>query len=66
VARPDEVEVEDRYTGRRRTIGCSAVVDCGFRLPTDPIDGAVQVGDAVAPRTVHEAVLEARRAALAI
>jgi hypothetical protein len=41
-------------------------VDCGFRVPTEPIDAAVQIGDAVAPRTVHEAVLEARRAALAI
>jgi 2,4-dienoyl-CoA reductase (NADPH2) len=61
-----EVEVEDRYTGQRRTIPCSAVVDCGFRLPTEPLDGAVQIGDAVAPRTILEAVLEARRVALAI
>ena len=30
-----EVEVEDRYTGQRRTIPCTAVVDCGFRVPTD-------------------------------
>ncbi len=65
-ARAGEVEVEDRYSGARRTIPCAAVVDCGFRLPTGPIDGAVQIGDAVAPRTIHEAVLEARRAALAI
>jgi mycofactocin system FadH/OYE family oxidoreductase 1 len=64
--RAGEVEVEDRYSGERRTISCSALVDCGFRLPTEPIDGAVQIGDAVAPRTIHEAVLEARRAALAI
>jgi len=64
---PTEVEVEDRYSGRRRTIPCAAVVDCGFRLPTDPIDGVtIQIGDSVAPRTVLEAVLEARRAALAI
>jgi hypothetical protein len=66
VVRPGEVEIEDRYSGHRRTVACAAVVDCGFRVPTDPIDGAVQIGDAVAPRTVHEAVLEARRAALAI
>ena len=65
-ARPGEVEVEDRYSGERRTIPCVALVDCGFRVPTEPIDAAVQIGDAVAPRTVHEAVLEARRAALAI
>jgi mycofactocin system FadH/OYE family oxidoreductase 1 len=65
-ARPNEVEVEDRYSGERRTIPCVAVVDCGFRVPTEPIEGAVQVGDAVAPRTIHEAVLEGRRAAAAI
>jgi mycofactocin system FadH/OYE family oxidoreductase 1 len=64
--RAGEAELEDRYSGERRTLSCSAVVDCGFRLPTEPIDGAVQIGDAVAPRTIHEAVLEARRAALAI
>jgi 2,4-dienoyl-CoA reductase (NADPH2) len=64
--RDGKVELEDRYGGERRTIDCSAVVDCGFRVPTPPIGGAVQIGDAVAPRTVHEAVLEARRAALAI
>ena len=66
-ARAGEVEVEDRYTGRRRTIACTAVVDCGFRMPTEPLDGVeIRVGDAVAPRTVLEAVLEGRRAALAI
>jgi 2,4-dienoyl-CoA reductase (NADPH2) len=61
-----EVEVEDRYTGQRRTIACAAVVDCGFRIPTEPLDGAAQIGDAVAPRTILEAVLEGRRAALAL
>jgi 2,4-dienoyl-CoA reductase (NADPH2) len=61
-----EVELEDRYTGQRRTIPCAAVVDCGFRIPTEPLDGAVQIGDAVAPRTILEAVLEGRRAALAL
>ena len=66
VARPGEVEVEDRYSGERRRIACAALVDCGFRVPSEPIDGTVQIGDAVAPRTIHEAVLEARRAALAI
>jgi 2,4-dienoyl-CoA reductase (NADPH2) len=59
--------LEDRFNGERRTIACAAVVDCGFRLPTDPIDGvALRAGDAVAPRTVHEAVLEARRVAHSI
>ena len=61
------VVLEDRYSGLQRTIACAALVDCGFRLPTDPLPGAtIQVGDAVAPRTVYEAILEARRAALAI
>ena len=64
--RPGEVELEDRYSGQRRTVACAALVDCGFRVPTEPIDGAVPIGDAVAPRTIHEAVLEARRAALAL
>jgi 2,4-dienoyl-CoA reductase (NADPH2) len=60
-------EVEDRYSGRRRVLRCAAVVDCGFRLPDDPLDGVtLRAGDAVAPRTVHEAVLEGRRIALGL
>ena len=31
------VVLEDRYSGVQRTIECAAVVDCGFRLPTDPL-----------------------------
>lgn len=59
-----EVEVEDRFTGQRRTIAATALVDCGFRLPAAPFPGVVhQAGDCVAPRTVHEAVLEGRRVA---
>jgi len=44
------------------------VVDAGFRLPAEPlpIERATSVGDCVAPRTLYEAVLEGRRAALAI
>jgi 2,4-dienoyl-CoA reductase (NADPH2) len=65
--RSGEIEVEDRFTGQRRTIPCAALVDCGFRLPTAPLVGAdLQAGDCVAPRTIYEAVLEGRRAALAI
>ncbi|MGB8857708.1 MAG: mycofactocin system FadH/OYE family oxidoreductase 1 [Ilumatobacteraceae bacterium] len=67
VVRPGEVELEDRFSGERRTVACDALVDCGFRLPTDPIAGAAaQAGDCVAPRTIHEAILEARRAALSL
>jgi 2,4-dienoyl-CoA reductase (NADPH2) len=62
-----EVEVEDRFTGRRRTITGAAVVDCGFRLPDAPLPGAfARAGDCVAPRTILEAVLEGRRAAYAV
>ncbi len=58
------VDVQDRFSGERRSIAAVALIDCGFRLPTEPLEGAsVQVGDCVAPRTVLEAVLEARRAA---
>jgi mycofactocin system FadH/OYE family oxidoreductase 1 len=65
--RPGEVEVEDRFTGLRRTIACVALVDCGFRLPTAPLPEAdLQAGDCVAPRTIYEAVLEGRRAAVAV
>ncbi|HEY4608269.1 MAG TPA: hypothetical protein VIH06_03675, partial [Ilumatobacteraceae bacterium] len=65
--RRGEIEVENRFTGERRTIVCAALVDCGFRLPTDPMGSAdLGAGDCVAPRTIYEAVLEGRRAALAI
>ena len=65
--RPGEVELEDRFNGERRTVPCVALVDCGFRLPTDALPAAhVQIGDCVAPRTLLEAVLEARRAAVAL
>ena len=61
------VLIQDRFSDEERTLHCSALVDCGFRLPTDPIAGADQiVGDCVAPRTIMESVLEARRAAVSI
>jgi 2,4-dienoyl-CoA reductase (NADPH2) len=44
-----------------------AVVDCGFRLPDEPMPGvSAQAGDCVAPRTVHEAILDGRRVALSL
>lgn len=61
------VTLGDRFTAATRTIEASALVDCGFRLPDDAVEGATaRAGDCVAPRTVHEAILEGRRAALAI
>ena len=66
-ARAGEVELEDRFSGERRRVACVAVVDCGFRLPTDPLpDVHHQAGDCVAPRTILEAVLEGRRIALSL
>lgn len=63
----DHVVVEHRFTGERHDIPCAAVVDCGFRLPDEPMQGVrLQAGDCVAPRTLLEAVLEGRRAAVAI
>jgi 2,4-dienoyl-CoA reductase (NADPH2) len=62
-----EVVLEDRFSGQRRTVACAALVDCGFRLPSDPYPGAdLTAGDCVAPRTILEAILEGRRAALTI
>ena len=43
-----------------------ARADGAFRCECREFGATVQIGDAVAPRTVHEAVLEARRAAHAI
>ena len=65
------MEVEDRFTGARRRVAAAALVDCGYRLPAaDESDEAglrhVRAGDCVAPRTIHEAILEGRRAALAL
>lgn len=61
------VTVQDRFSGERRSLPVVAVVDCGFRLPTPAIAGAdLQAGDCVAPRTLLEAILEGRRAALAV
>ncbi|HEX6425450.1 MAG TPA: mycofactocin system FadH/OYE family oxidoreductase 1 [Acidimicrobiales bacterium] len=69
--RPDHAEVEDRVTGERRTLAAAAVVDAGHRLPDDRLWRAAggrvpAAGDAVAPRTIHEAILEGRRRALAV
>lgn len=65
--RPGQVELEDRFSGERRRVECAALVDCGFRLPTEPLPGAAfRAGDCIAPRTIHEAVLEGRRIALGL
>ena len=62
--------LEDRWTGEQRTVECALLVHCGHRLPEETLylrrPGTRRAGDCVAPRTVLEAVLEARRVALAI
>ena len=68
---PDGVVVEDRFTGETRRVTTVALIDAGYRLPDDELwqaagATAVRVGDAVAPRTLLEAILEGRRAALAV
>ena len=56
----------DRWTGEEQAVPCAAVVDAGPGLPGDVPPGVLAAGDAVAPRTVLEAVLEGRRAARAL
>ncbi len=63
------VTVEDRFSGLQSVIPATAVVLCGHRVPDLTLDSherLIQIGDRVAPRTVLEAVLEARRAAFAL
>ncbi|MET0729506.1 MAG: mycofactocin system FadH/OYE family oxidoreductase 1 [Acidimicrobiales bacterium] len=64
-------ELEDRFTGDRRRVEVVAVVHAGHRVPDDALWRATgqrlaRAGDAVAPRTILEAVLEGRRRALEI
>jgi mycofactocin system FadH/OYE family oxidoreductase 1 len=65
--------VQDRFTGGERSLPAAVVVDGGHRLPDetlwDDVRGAIgtrpsRAGDCVAPRSVHEAILEGRRTAL--
>nr|WP_091321047.1 mycofactocin system FadH/OYE family oxidoreductase 1 [Geodermatophilus ruber] len=62
-----EAVLVDRWTGEPRSIPCAVLVDAGPWLPdAGSRGGGVAAGDAVAPRTVLEAVLEGRRAARAV
>jgi mycofactocin system FadH/OYE family oxidoreductase 1 len=47
-------------------VKCTAVVHNGYRRPHVLAPALPSVGDCVAPRTVHHAILEGRRAALAL
>ena len=68
--RPGVADLADRFTGEAREVKASLVVDAGHRLPSDALWRArpqlTRAGDAVAPRTIYEAVLEGRRAADAL
>lgn len=59
----DHVVLEDVFTAQRREVPAGSVVHCGHRLPDTSLPGTRRAGDNVAPRTVHEAILEGRRAA---
>ncbi len=68
---PAGVVVEDRFSGERRTLAASLLVDAGQRLSEDSLARSIEArrrvevaGDAVAPRSILEAVLEGRRSAL--
>ncbi|MCW2545638.1 MAG: NADH:flavin oxidoreductase/NADH oxidase [Mycobacterium sp.] len=64
------VDITDRFTGEEREIKANLVIDAGHRLPSDALwrerPELARAGDAVAPRTIYEAVLEGRRAAAAL
>ena len=68
---PTSVTVVDKFSAQSSTIDAAWVVDAGARLPDDALWRATgsslrRAGDAVAPRTIYEAVLEGRRAAQAV
>ena len=65
---PGLVTIEDRFDGRKTIIEAQAMIDCGYRTPLEEAEksGTMRAGDAVAPRSIYEAVLEGRRAALAL
>jgi 2,4-dienoyl-CoA reductase-like NADH-dependent reductase (Old Yellow Enzyme family) len=62
--------LRDVHTGEVRTVAANLVIDCAQRLPEDTLWLAhpelARAGDCVAPRTVHQAVLEGRRIAQAL
>lgn len=60
---PDHLVLEDTFTAQRRTLPCATLIHCGHRLPNPQLADWPRAGDCVAPRTIHEAILEGRRAA---
>jgi mycofactocin system FadH/OYE family oxidoreductase 1 len=66
----DRAVVADVFSGATTELEAAVVVDCGHRLPAPSLaaeGGAITtIGDAVAPRTIYEAILEGRRAGVAV
>jgi len=66
------VRVADPWTAAEKEVPAAVAVDCGHRLPDDSLyqllrdPKPVRIGDSVAPRSVLEAVLEGRRAAVSL
>ncbi|MFD9662455.1 mycofactocin system FadH/OYE family oxidoreductase 1 [Rhodococcus sp. NPDC059968] len=64
------VRLRNRYTAEESVVPCTVLIDCSHRLPDDALgsslEGAVRVGDCVAPRTLLEAVREGRTEALTV
>ncbi|MGB3409984.1 MAG: FAD-dependent oxidoreductase [Microthrixaceae bacterium] len=67
--------LEGRFNGETMSLKAAVVIDAGHRLPDEslwqelqgmPDVDVVRIGDCVAPRTIHDAILEGRRAALAL
>jgi 2,4-dienoyl-CoA reductase (NADPH2) len=72
-AGPESVTIEHRDSGEVSVLTASMLVDAGHRLPDDALSKSVAAirpvevaGDAVAPRTILQAVLEGRRVAMAL
>lgn len=68
---PGAAHLEHRFSGEPRALPAAAVVDAGHRLPDDRLwratgEALPRAGDAVAPRTIYEAILEGRRWALSL
>lgn len=60
------VTLEDRFTAARDRVDADVCIDAGHRRPGDQAwpEGVLRIGDAVAPRGILAAMLEARRAVL--
>lgn len=70
-AGPDGLDLVNTFTGETQRLDADLLIDASSRIPRDDLDvetGArpVRIGDAVAPRTIAEAIREGRAAAMAL